>query len=404
MLPIAPAFASRLLSAALLSALSALGAVEPAPAAAPAAAAPVAPAAEAQRTLTLQQEQVANLRIEPVKAVAFRSEKTATGRIAFNDDRTTPVFPPYAGHVVHLRAKPGDVVKQGDPLVELDAPDLVQAEADLWAALPAVAKAQSALEHARRNEERQHRLFDGQAVAQKDWEQAQADVEAAVSDLTSAQAGLTGARDKVRLFGKSEAEITAIESKHQVDRLITVRAPIAGTVTTRKVGPGQYVKTDNADPLFTISDLSTMWMLADVYETDAPLVAIGQKVEVRLLAYPGEVFNAEIGYISPSVDPTTHRVGVRCDIDNPKHALKSDMFASFTIITSTAASSPGVPSGAVVRDGDHQLVWVAGKDGLTFTQRMVSTGVQQADRIQVLSGLQVDEQVVAAGGIFLNEQ
>jgi cobalt-zinc-cadmium efflux system membrane fusion protein len=402
MSPTAHAFASRLLAALLLPALSTLCAVEPVPAPAPAAA-PTA-TSEQPRTVTLQQEQVANLSIEAVKGVPFRAEKTATGRIAFNDDRTTPVFPPYAGHVVHLLAKPGDVVRQGDPLVELDAPDLVQAEADLWAALPAVAKAQSVLEHARRNEERQHRLFAGQAVAQKDWEQAQADVEAAVSDLTTAQAGLTGARDKVRLFGKSEAEITAIEGRHQVDRMIIVRAPIAGTVTTRKVGPGQYVKTDNADPLFTISDLSTMWLLADVYETDAPLVAIGQKVEVRLLAYPGEVFNAEIGYISPSVDPTTHRVGVRCDIDNPKHALKSDMFASFTIITATSASSPGVPSGAVVREGDHQLVWVAGKDGLTFTQRVVSTGLQQAGRIQVLSGLQIDEQVVAAGGIFLNEQ
>ena len=345
-----------------------------------------------------------HLKLEQVKSLPFRSEKAATGRIAFNDDRTTPVFPPYAGHVVHLLAKPGDVVKQGDALVELDAPDLVQAEADLWAALPAVAKAQSVLEHARRNEERQHRLYDGQAVAQKDWEQAQADVEAAVSDLTAAQAALIGARDKVRLFGKSEAEIATIEGRHLVDRLITVRAPIAGTVTSRKVGPGQYVKTDNADPLFTISDLSTMWMLADVYETDAPLVAIGQQVEIRLLAYPGEVFNAAICYISPSVDPTTHRVSVRCDIDNPKHALKSDMFASFTIITAASAGSPAVPSGAVVREGDHQLVWVAGKDGLTFTQRLVSTGLEQAGRIQVLSGLQVDERVVAAGGIFLNEQ
>jgi membrane fusion protein, heavy metal efflux system len=400
--PTAPAIASRLRGAlvllALLPAPSTFGAVEPAPL--PAAAA----STEAQRTVTLQQEQVANLRIEPVKAAPFRTEKSATGHIAFNDDLTTPVFPPYAGHVVHLLAKPGDAVKQGDPMVELDAPDLVQAEADLWAALPVVAKAQSVLEHARRNEERQHRLYDGQAVAQKDWEQAQADVEAAVSDLTSAQAGLTGARDKVRLFGKSEAEIAVIEGKHQIDRIITVRAPIAGTVTSRKVGPGQYVKTDNADPLFTISDLTTMWMLADVYETDAPLVAIGQKVEVRLLAYPSEVFKAEIGYISPSVDPTTHRVGVRCNIDNSKHALKSDMFASFTIITASSASSPAVPSGAVVRDGDHQLVWVAGKDGLTFTQRMVSTGLQQAGRIQVLSGLKINEQVVATGGIFLNEQ
>lgn len=350
----------------------------------------------------LRPEQVANLRVEPVKRLDFRAEKSATGRIAFNDDQTTPVFPPYAGHVVRLLAKPGDVVEKGAALMELDAPDLVQGEADLWAALPTVAKATSALEHARRNEERQHRLYETQAVALKDWEQAQADAESAASDLASAQAALMAARDKLRLFGKLDAEIAAIESDHRVDRTITVRAPIAGTVTSRKVGPGQYVKTDNADPLFTISDLSTMWMLADVYETDAPHVAVGQAVEVRLLAYPDEVLKAEITFISPSVDPTTHRVAVRCSIANPRRILKSDMFASFTIITATATGATAVPVSAVVHDGDQQLVWVA-KDATTFEPRTVATGLQQGGAVQVLAGVHADERVVAAGGLLLSD-
>ena len=360
-------------------------------------------AEEAPRTVTLTESQASHIRVDAVQARDFHAETVATGRIAFNDDLTTPVFAPWSGHVLRLLAKPGDTVAKGTPLVELDCPDLAQAEADLWAAVPVVGKATTALEHARRNLERQQKLYEQQAVALKDWEQAQADTQGAESDLAAAQATLAAARARLQLFGKDEADIARIERDRQLDRVIRIVAPLAGTITTRKVGPGQFVRNDAADPLFTITDLSSLWLLADVCESDVAHVAIGQAVQVRLMALPGEVFTAHIDYIAPAVDPTTHRLPVRCVLSNPSRPLKSDMFASFTITTTPVASSPAVGDHAIVRDGDHQLVWVATSDR-TFVARTVSTGLRQNGAVQIVSGLAASDRVVAEGALFLCEQ
>jgi cobalt-zinc-cadmium efflux system membrane fusion protein len=364
-----------------------------------------APGAEApSRTVTLDDAQTRNIVVSAVQMRDFHAETSATGHIAFNEDLTTPVFAPWSGHVLRLLAKPGDIIAKGAPLIELDCPELAQAEADLWAAVPPVTKASAALEHARRNQERQQKLYEQQAVALKDWEQAQADTKGAESDLAVAQATLAAARAKLQLFGKDEADITRIESGRQLDRVIRIVAPLAGTITARKVGPGQFVRTDAADPLFTITDLSSLWMLADVYESDAPHVAVGQAVQVRLMALPGEVFTARIDYIAPAVDATTHRLPVRCVLVNPDRGLKSDMFASFTITTSPIARSPAVDDRAVVRDGSHQMVWVATAER-TFAAREVATGLRQEGTVQIISGLAPNDRVVSDGALFLmNEQ
>ena len=360
-------------------------------------------AEDSARTVTLDDAQARNIRVAAVQAHDFHAETSATGRIAFNEDLTTPVFAPWSGHVLRLLAKPGDTVAKGAPLVELDCPDLAQAEADLWAAVPPVSKATTALEHARRSQERQQKLYEQQAVALKDWEQAQADTQGAESDLAAAQATRAAARARLQLFGKDEADIARIERERQLDRVIRIVAPLAGTITTRKVGPGQFVRNDAADPLFTITDLSSLWLLADVCESDVAHVAIGQAVEVRLMALPGEVFSAHIDYIAPAVDPATHRLPVRCVLANPARPLKSDMFASFTITTTPVASSPSVGDHAIVRDGDRQLVWVATSDR-TFVARTVATGLRQDGAVQIVSGLAATDRVVAEGGLFLCEQ
>src|SRR5207244_6443161 len=133
--------------------------------------------------------------------------------------------------------------------------------------------------------------------ALKEWEEAQSDVKNAESDVRAAEAVLTAARGRVRVLGKSNAEIARLEAGQGIDRVARVVSPIAGTIVARKVGPGQYVRADNADPLFMTADLSTMWMLANVYETDVPLIQVGQPVEVCVMAYPDEVFTAGIGDI-----------------------------------------------------------------------------------------------------------
>jgi len=355
----------------------------------------------APHTVQLSEAQLEHVTVRIVETLAFHVEKSAPGRIAFDEDNTTSIFTPYTGHVLRLLAKTGDQVQRGSPLFEIDTPDLVQADSDVIAAHIAVEKARNQLELARRTAARQDDLFQAKAVAQKDWEQAQSDLRNAEHDLRAAEGAHSGAQDKLRVFGKTNEEIHVIETERRIDRLTLVRSPIAGTITSRKVGPGQYVKPDNPDPLFTIANTSTMWLLANVYETDIASIQIGQPVQVQVMAYPLQTFRARITHVAAMVDPTSHRIAVRAEVANPEDKLKPEMFASFRILTSTSVSSPAVPLSAVTRDGDQATVWV--KSGpREFTQRAVTLGLERDGFIQTLSGVRAGEQVVIKGGVFLS--
>jgi cobalt-zinc-cadmium efflux system membrane fusion protein len=367
--------------------------------------APPPPAAETGATadanaVAIEASQMPSIKLAAATSQAFRAEKLATGKIAFNEDFVTPVFSPYTGRVIRLLAKPGDNIKQGSPLFEIDTPDLVQAESDLITAGIALAKSNAALELARRTEDRQHRLYANKAVALKDWEQAEADVKSAERDVRSAEATRTAARARLRVFGKTDEEVARIENERQLDRVARVPSPIVGTITSRKVGPGQYVKPDSPDPLFTVADLSTIWILADVYESDVPLLRVGQPVEVRVAAYPKEVFTARIAYINPSVDPATHRVAVRGVIENRGQRLKPDMFASFRIVTRSEILALAVPLNAIIHEGNRASVWVA-QAGNQFVKREVTIGLEQDGYAQIVNGLRSGEQVAAEGSLFL---
>jgi len=208
-------------------------------------------------------------------------------------------------------------------------------------------------------------------------------------------------RDRLRIFGKRDEDIAAIERTHQIDRVSQVRAPIGGTITARKVGPGQFVKPDNPDPLFTISDLTTMWLLANVYETDIPSIQVGQPLEVRVLAYPNEVFRARVSYIGAAADPTTHRVAVRAEVANAGRKLKPEMFASFIIITSEEIARPTAPATAIVRDGNTASVWIA-IGPQRFARRNVEVGPEQDGVVQIHAGVRPGERIVAEGALFLS--
>src|SRR5215813_9252438 len=170
-------------------------------------------------SVTIDPSQIQSIKLESASSQAFRAEKIATGKIAFNEDVFTPVFSPYTGRVIRLLAKPGDVIKQGSLLVEIDTPDLVQNETDLITAGIALAKSNATLELARRTEDRQHRLYLNKAVSLKDWEQAEADVKNAERDVRSAESALQASRARLRVFGKTETEIARIETDRQVDRV-----------------------------------------------------------------------------------------------------------------------------------------------------------------------------------------
>lgn len=144
-----------------------------------------------------------------------------------------------------------------------------------------------------------------------------------------------------------------------------VYAPIGGTVTQRQVGLGEYINSaasGASNPVFSIGDMSKVWLLANVHEADAPAMQLGQAVEVHVLAFPGRVFKAKPTYVAAAIDPNTHRLPVRAEVENPDGALKPEMFANFSIITGNAVTAPAVPEEAVIYEGQTARVWVAGKD------------------------------------------
>jgi len=352
--------------------------------------------------VTVDELQAQRLRIEPVQLREFRDARTTVGRIAFNDDRTTAIYAPFQGRVLRLIAKAGDVLRPGSPLVTIDSPDLVQANADVIAASTAVQKAQNQVAQGERVARRQQLLYDGGAAPYKDLEQADSDLRNAQHDLKTAEGQLEAARNRLRApFGKSGAEIAQIEATHDVDRVAQIASPIAGTVTGRKVSPGQFVRADNTDPMFTIADVSSMWLVANVTETDIPLIKVGQEVAVQVVAYPGEVFRARLTYVGASMDPAARRLTVRAEIANPDGRLKPDMFASFRIMTGVSTRSPSLPTAAVLRESDGTMTaWVT-IDGKRLVKRTVKVGLQQDGFSQVLEGLEAGERVATESALFL---
>jgi cobalt-zinc-cadmium efflux system membrane fusion protein len=348
--------------------------------------------------------QLHQLAIVPVVTDQFRIEKPAIGQIAFNEDASTVVLTPFSGRVTRLIAKIGDDVKRGDPLFEIDSPEVVQAQTDLIAALHGQDKAKAQLALTRRVLDRQTALLADKATSMREVDQARNDHAAAESDLATAQGTLMAARNRLRvIIGRDQGEVERLERERSVNPLITINAPIDGTVIARKVGPGQYVRSDAADPLYSISDLSTMWLKANVPESDIAHVRVGQEIEVRIGALPDRVFKARISAIGAASDAATRRVTVRSEIPNPDRALRSEMFASFKITTGTGEPLPVVPSESVIRDGEQAIVWVA-REPMLFARRKVTLGLERGGRVQVIEGIREGEQVVGRGAIFVDNE
>lgn len=355
------------------------------------AAQPEAPAAadssHVDTAVHLTPSQLSGLTVNTVATLGFRSEQVADGRIALNSDTATQVFSPYSGRVVRVLAGIGEHVKKGAPLFSIEASEFAQAQSDLLNAL-------SQLKLARIAEERRHAAFDSKGGSLADWQQAQA-------DLTAAQTALDSVRNRLMIFGKTGAQIAALERAKVPNPVTLVTAPIDGVVSDRQVGPGQYLQAGNSTPVYTIGDLSTVWLVADVREVDAPLVEIGQPVEVRVLALPGRLFEAKLTSVGSAVDPVTHRVPVRATIANPDGKLKPQMFASFSIITSGESAALAVPEEAVVREGDAARVWVVlGHSDLAL--REIRTGRTNNGMVEVLEGLKPGEKVVTRGSLFID--
>jgi cobalt-zinc-cadmium efflux system membrane fusion protein len=354
-------------------------------------AAPSAPSPSASGqplALDLTDSQLAAVKVESIEEREFPVEKEAIGSIGFNEDMEVQVFTPYQGRIIALFALVGDDVKKGQTLFTVDSPDLLQAESTLIAAA-------GVLELTTPNLARLRDLYTTRAVSQRDVEQA-------ISDQQTAEGNLRAARDAVRIFGKTDADIDRIIAQRLADPTLVVPSPITGQITARNAAPGLFVQPGNAPAPFMVADINTMWMLANVAETDSPAFRVGQHVQVKLSAFPDRVFDGKITTIGATVDPNTRRVLVRSEISDPQHELRSGMFANFIISIGAPIRSPAGPLAGVVREGDGtQTVWVTA-DRRQFTMRTVKIGEQREGYRQILEGVQVGELVATDGAIFLS--
>jgi cobalt-zinc-cadmium efflux system membrane fusion protein len=355
---------------------------------------PVAVVAPPPGTFRPTPEQWGNLSFAEIRDRDFAAASVTDGQVATNDDHTTQVFSPLTGRVITAIAKAGDTVRAGSPLFTVQATEFVQGQADLVTAVAQlrVAKAVAA---------RQEALLKVEGAAVKDVQQAQA-------DLANAREGLEAAREKLRILGKSNAEIAELEQEADgktMKGVATVSSPIAGVVTQRAVGVGQNVASlsngGGGSPAYVVSDLRTVWLVANVREDDAGVLHRGAQIIARVPALPGRVFRGRINFVSPSVDPNTRRIAVRAEIANPDLALRPQMFADMTVSTGAAAVAPAAPEQAVVYEGDTARVWVARPDK-TLELRNITTGRTQGGYVEVIKGLSTGERVVTVGAVFID--
>jgi cobalt-zinc-cadmium efflux system membrane fusion protein len=286
------------------------------------------------------------------------------------------IFPPASGRVTAIAVKPGDQVRRGQVLAILSSSDVASAQSDYT-------KANAEAERTARAMERQKVLLEHGAAAEKDFLDARAQAEEARAEL---------ARAKQRL------ELLNINPSDTTDR-VTLTSPATGVVTDVNAAPGEFSKSlESANPLVTIADLNTVWMVGDVYEKDVAKVSLGKPVTVTLQAFPDEQWSGHIDSLPGMLDPTTRTLKVRVTLPNPTQSLKPEMFGAIRVKTGTH-NALVVPETAIIREGGATKVFI-NKEGKP-ERRKVTVGTTVDGKVEVLSGLQADEEVAAEGAELL---
>ncbi len=327
------------------------------------------------------------IRTEKVAVSSYRRSVETTGTVAFDQDRSTTVLSPVSGPVSRVLVQAGARVKAGDPLAVVLSPDFA-------ADTSALRKAEATARNAERIAELDRQLFENDGISRRDLEQARTDAVGAAADRDAAL-------QQLRSLGVDERTLDDIRQNRPVaDPGGVIRSPLAGTVVEKLVSPGQLLAAGTT-PCFTVADLSSVWVLANVFEADLPFVKVGDPAEVRIGAgatpLPGRVT-----YIAALVDPATRAVAVRLEVPNTGMALRRDLYVDVTIRSRVESSAVMVPVSAVLRDEDDlPFVFTAEPDG-TFARHRVEIGPRVGDRQAIASGLAAGESVVVEGGLFLS--
>jgi cobalt-zinc-cadmium efflux system membrane fusion protein len=344
-------------------------------------------------------EQWKGLTFVKVSDQAFAPTLSTEGQIATDDDVTVQMTPPFSGRVLSVAVRAGDHVSRGETLLTAEASEAAQALSDLATATANLAAAQTQLATAKANAARQQALLKIDGAAVKDAQQSASDLATAEATYHGDEAALKAVNARIAILN-----VKSVKSATGAAGAVSLPSPISGVVTTRAVGPGQYLNsTANGatTPIFTISDLSKVWLVANVREDDAGRVRIGQPIEMHAAAFPDRTFRATLDYVAPMIDPATRRLLVRAVIANPDGLLKPAMFADFAIKTGADETAIAVPAAAVIYEGDQARVWIVQK-GQSLGLRNIKTGRTSGGEVEVLSGLHPGDQVVVSGALFID--
>jgi cobalt-zinc-cadmium efflux system membrane fusion protein len=331
---------------------------------------------------TVPQDQMSHVQVLTVQPTTLTRSLRLTGAVAYNSFRTTPVITQVSGPVSRVVVVPGQKVIQGEPMLYVASPDYSQLRTNYLKAKDAYALAQKA--NARAQD-----LYEHHAIAEQNVEQAQSAEVQASGDLVATQAAL-----KVMGVTDPDALVKAPPSFE-----VPVKAPIGGLVVEQDVSAGQLIQPGTTQ-CFMISDISTVWVLVNVYQKDLPYVRVGDQVAIQTDTYP-EVFHGRIAYVAPSLDPNTRTLQARIETNNPGEKLKKDMYVVATVNAGTIQNAIALPDAAVLRDTENQPFVYAAASANQFGRRTVTLGESLNGKTEIISGLKPGDRVVGNGSLFL---
>lgn len=350
-----------------------------------------APAAAGVIEIPADSPKLAQLQVAVVQLTDMPTDEfTAPGKIVSNPNRVSKVLLPVAGRVTEVLVRFGDSVRKNQTLLMIESPEADAASSAVLQAEGAVAQATSAQQKAENDLGRVQDLYKGDAIARKEVVAAEAAVAQAKAISKQAQASLDQARARMEMLG--------LNSNASFRQKIAVRAPLDGKITEMTVVAGEY-RNDLSAPLMTISDLSTVWVAAEVPESSIRLVKPGEHFDVTLTAFPGETFKSRVARIADSVDPQSRTISVWAELANPQGRLRPDMFGEVRHIEDYQ-KVPSVPAMAVIQAQKRTIVYRELARG-RFAQTEVQAGKRSGDRIPILAGIQPGDRIVTDGAMLL---
>lgn len=363
--------------------------------AAPEAQAPTA--AEGTVSLGEAAQKQAGISTALVKRLTRTDRVEAPGVLALDEKRTARLGSLVDGLVIRAYAEVGDRVRAGQALAEMHSHVVHDAWADYRKAVADRRRRETEQTFARQNEERARRLLAEKAISEQELRRAEADRVAADEQLEMARTEVRRAEEALEHYGVTNADDPSGES----GEYIPVRSPLNGVVLEKAITQGTAVTVGT--PLFVVADLTDLWAVAEIDETQLPLVRSGLPTELRVSAYPGETFAGRITFVADMVNPRTRRVTVRCEVPNPDGRLKPEMYAALTLSSGEPHEVRAVPSAAIQEIEGRPFVFVKTASG-SFERRDVATGQEVEGWVEVRSGVEEGEEVATTGAFLLKSE